>query len=55
MNKYICTNCKYKFSRKKSREVENCPYCGKNTIIVDNQLGADKLIQDSTDKKFDTW
>jgi len=55
MNKYICTSCRYKFSRKASREVDKCPYCGKNTIIVDNQLGADKLLNESVNKKFETW
>jgi len=55
MNKYICTSCKYKFSRKKSQEVSKCPYCGKTTIVLDNQLGADKLINDSLDKRFEKW
>jgi len=55
MVKYLCTNCKYKFSRKESQAVEKCPYCGKSTIILDNALGAEKLIKDSTDKRFETW
>jgi len=55
MNKYICTSCKYKFSRKQSQEVGKCPYCGKNTIITDNQLGAAKLLNESNDKRFETW
>jgi DNA-directed RNA polymerase subunit RPC12/RpoP len=55
MMKYICTSCKYKFSRKQSQEVTKCPYCGKNTIVLDNQLGADKLLKESNDKKFETW
>lgn len=53
MIKFICTNCKYKFSRKESRHVDKCPYCGKNTIVHDDQLDADKLIKDSLNKKFD--
>ena len=53
--KFICTNCKYKFSRKASQQVEKCPYCGKNTIVHDDQLGANKLINDSMNKKFDWW
>lgn len=53
MLRYICTNCKYKFSRKESQQVAKCPYCGKNSIVHDDQLGADKLINDSMDKKFD--
>ncbi len=51
--KFICTNCKYKFSRKESQHVEKYPYCGKQTIVHDDQLGADKLIKDSLNKKFD--
>lgn len=53
MIRYICTNCKYKFSRKESQSVEKCPYCSKNTIVHDDQLGAENLIKDSTDKRFD--
>jgi len=45
MFKYICTNCKYKFSRKESQPAEKCPYCGKQTIVHDDQLGAEKLIR----------
>ena len=55
MMKYLCTSCKYKFSRKQSQEVGKCPYCGKETIVTDNQLGADKLLNDSADKRFETW
>jgi DNA-directed RNA polymerase subunit RPC12/RpoP len=55
MIKYICTNCKYKFSRKQSQDVSKCPYCGKNAIVVDNQLGADKLLKESENKRFETW
>ena len=53
MIKYLCTNCKYKFSRKASQSVEKCPYCSKHTIVVDNALGADKLLKDSMDKRFE--
>ena len=55
MLKYLCTGCKYKFSRKASQEVTKCPYCGKNNIVMDNQLGADKLITDSEDRRFENW
>lgn len=55
MVKYLCTSCKYKFSRKQSQEVGKCPYCGKTSIVMDNQLGADKLLNDSVDKRFETW
>lgn len=53
MVKYLCTNCKYKFSRKESQQVEKCPYCGKNTIVHDDQLSVDKIIKESQDKKYD--
>ena len=55
MIKYICPDCKYKFSRKASQEVAKCPYCGKSNMVIDNQLGAEKLINDSANKKFETW
>lgn len=53
MIKYICTNCKYTFSRKESQNVEKCPYCGKHKIVRDDRLDAEKLIKESMDKKFD--
>ena len=53
MTRYICTACKYKFSRKESQPVEKCPYCGKTTIVHDDQLGAEKLISQSMEKRFD--
>lgn len=55
MIKYICTACKYKFSRKESRGVDKCPYCGKNSIVLDSDTGAEKLLKESTNKKFETW
>ena len=53
--KYLCTSCKYKFTRKPTQEVSKCPYCGKFTIVVDANLGAEKLINDSMNKRFETW
>lgn len=53
MIRYLCTNCKYKFSRKESQHVEKCPYCGRTTIVHDDQLNADKIIKESQDKKYD--
>lgn len=53
MIKYVCTSCKYKFSRKASQDVQKCPYCSKDTIVVDSALGANNLIKDATDKKYD--
>ncbi|HYD03878.1 MAG TPA: hypothetical protein VEC16_06300 [Alphaproteobacteria bacterium] len=55
MIKYICTGCKYKFQKKESVPVNKCPYCGKTSIVQDNELGADKLLHDSLDKRFDQW
>jgi len=55
MMKYLCTGCKYKFSRKQSQPVNKCPYCGKNSIVADSGLGADKLLQDSQNKRFENW
>jgi len=55
MIKYICTSCRYKFSRKASQDVSKCPYCGKTNIVVDSALGADKLLNESMDKRFETW
>jgi len=55
MVKYLCSSCKYKFSRKKSQEVTKCPYCGKSNIMLDNALGADTLLKESVNKKFENW
>ncbi len=55
MIKYLCSNCKYKFSRKKSQEVTKCPYCGKTNVMLDNALGADTLLKESANKKFEQW
>jgi hypothetical protein len=53
MIRYICQGCKYKFSRKASQQVGKCPYCGKENILVDSSLGAEKMLKESMDKKFD--
>ena len=53
MIKYICTSCKYKFSRKESQNVAKCPYCGKNSIVLDSAMGADQMLKQAQDKKFD--
>jgi DNA-directed RNA polymerase subunit RPC12/RpoP len=55
MVRYICTSCHYKFSRKSTQEVSKCPYCGKTNIVVDKSLGADKLLNEAMDKRFETW
>ena len=53
MIKYICTSCKYKFQRKADQDVHKCPYCGKESIVLDSALGADNIIKQSMDKKFE--
>lgn len=55
MIKYLCMGCKYKFSKKASQPVNKCPYCGKTDLAQDNSLGADKLLNDSMDKRFEKW
>lgn len=34
LENYLCKNCNYEFSRKKSRTINECPYCGKNDLLV---------------------
>jgi hypothetical protein len=35
---YYCTNCRFKFSRRKEIYIRICPYCSKETIsVVPNQ------------------
>lgn len=53
MIKYICNNCKYKFSRARSKEVEVCPYCSKKNITAIDDMGANRLISESSEKRFD--
>jgi hypothetical protein len=45
--KYICMNCRYKFSlRKDGEHVKRCPYCGKDNLEEDN-FNIHKLIEES--------
>ncbi len=46
MVKYMCSSCKYHFSRKKDKPVTSCPYCGGNKIQI---LGdtATKILEDA--------
>jgi predicted RNA-binding Zn-ribbon protein involved in translation (DUF1610 family) len=53
MIKYICSSCKYKFQRKATQEVTKCPYCGKESIVLDSQLGAENIIKQATDKRYE--
>lgn len=45
--KFICTNCRYKFSIKKDSRINRvCPYCGKAKLIND-ETTADKLLEEA--------
>jgi DNA-directed RNA polymerase subunit RPC12/RpoP len=51
---YFCSNCKYKFKRKKSVEFRLCPYCGKEgKVKVVSTINAEKIIDESKDKRYD--
>ncbi len=52
-HRYVCPNCKYSFTRKASQPAEKCPYCGNTDLIMDEGIAADKLIKESTDKKYE--
>ena len=41
-SKYACTYCGYKFSRDADTSVDNCPYCGKPTTVIERK-GNTKL------------
>lgn len=44
--KFICVNCKYKFSlKRKPAGRVMCPYCGGNQLMKDD-ITAEKLIQE---------
>jgi DNA-directed RNA polymerase subunit RPC12/RpoP len=49
--KYACLHCKYKFERKKGKEVTKCPYCG-GTKIQEVSNEAAKILQDSDNFGF---
>jgi protein-arginine kinase activator protein McsA len=49
--KYACPNCKFRFSRKREKEVSSCPYCGGNKVEeVTND--AQKILKDSDNYNF---
>jgi DNA-directed RNA polymerase subunit RPC12/RpoP len=49
--KYACPNCKFRFSRKREKEVSSCPYCGGNKVEeVTND--AAKILKDSDNYNF---
>jgi len=44
---YVCSNCKYKFSRKAERVLTRCPYCSKEGTISENTADfASKLVDE---------
>ncbi len=53
--KFICANCRFKFSVKKgSQKSVKCPYCGKTKLmLVKKYKDEDDLIKDSMDPRFD--
>lgn len=49
--KYACLHCKYKWSKKKGKEVTKCPYCGGSKIEeVSNE--ASKILAESDTLNF---
>jgi len=45
---YHCVSCNFKFSRKRNFKFNNCPYCGKQTVVkYENNLTASNLLKDS--------
>jgi DNA-directed RNA polymerase subunit RPC12/RpoP len=54
MIEYQCGACNYSFKRKKGFLVSTCPYCNKEGhLVVKKSQDANKLINESTDKKYD--
>ncbi len=53
--KFICVNCRFKFSVKKGTQKEiKCPFCGKTRLmLVKKYKDEDDLIRDSMDPRFD--
>jgi rubrerythrin len=44
---YRCKNCGYAFTRAKSHVLSVCPYCGKNTVSVVAEGGAQNILDSS--------
>ncbi len=49
--KYACPNCKFRFSRKREKEVSSCPYCG-GTKVEEVTNDAAKILKDSDNYNF---
>ncbi|MBU0756725.1 MAG: hypothetical protein KKF44_01550 [Nanoarchaeota archaeon] len=44
---YVCTKCKYKFSRSQETAFKLCPYCGaQGSIGVDTQDSASRILNE---------
>jgi len=41
--KYRCNSCNYRFFR--IEKPEQCPYCGKKSVIEDKQTSAEELLK----------
>ena len=52
---FICVNCRFKFSVKKSSQKDvKCPYCSKTRLmLVRKYKDENDLIKDSSDPRFD--
>lgn len=44
---YMCKNCSYSFSRARDHKFDVCPYCGKNTVSLVDNGGAQNFIDES--------
>ncbi|MBN2368802.1 hypothetical protein JXC34_07300 [Candidatus Woesearchaeota archaeon] len=45
--RYVCSNCKYEFTRKSSAEVSRCPYCAKqNSVRVKSNNYASEVLDE---------
>jgi DNA-directed RNA polymerase subunit RPC12/RpoP len=52
---FICLNCRFKFSvRRSSQQNLKCPYCNKTALMhVKKYKTEDDLISEATDERFD--
>ncbi|MDD5332081.1 MAG: hypothetical protein PHE43_04695 [Candidatus Nanoarchaeia archaeon] len=50
---YVCNSCRYNFRRKRSANVEVCPYCGKKAVEPMSNRGAQIILDESSNRMFD--
>ena len=44
---YVCTNCRYEFTRKTNVQFSSCPYCGKRgTVDLKTENFASKILDE---------